>query len=100
MRSSTFDLFWLTALVAGVVYFSVDGWASRTGDNGVAALQNQIRSEQARLVALEAERNALRLKAQNLTGPEIDADLLDETIRAVFGVGRADEQLIKTPERF
>lgn len=100
MRSSTFDLFWLTALVAGIVYFSVDGWVARTGDNGLAALKMQIESERGRLETLEDERDALQLKTQGLAGPEIDADLLDETVRSVFGVGRQDEQLILKPENF
>lgn len=100
MRSSTFDLVWLTALVAGVVYFSVDGWVGRAGENGLSALEMQIGAERDRLGALEAERDALRLKTEGLSGADIDPDLLDETLRSVFGVGRADEKLILKPESF
>ncbi len=99
MRSSTTDLALLTMLAAGVAYFLVDGWFGASGRAGLGALEREIRVEERKIAELETARDALKRKTEALSGPSVDADLLDETARAAFGLARSDENLILAPDR-
>ncbi len=98
MRSATLDLVFLTALFAGTVYFGVDAWLGASGDVNSAPLREEIRTIEADIIELEQRREALEDKVGRLTGSEIDAELLDERLRAAFGVIAEDERLILEPE--
>lgn len=97
MRTSTFDLVFLTVLIAGAAYFTVDAWVGPSGAASMSALQETIDGAEARNAALRAQRDALASRVESLRGPDVDVDLLDERLRATFGLGRADERLIIAP---
>lgn len=97
MRSTTFDLTFVTLLGVLGVTFAVDGWFGTDGGAHLDDLRTEIAREEARIAALESERDRLDAMTRGLRGPEIDMDLLDERLRAAFGVGREDEALILAP---
>lgn len=98
MRSFTFDLALLTLLIGGVAYFLVDGLFGASGGGRIAALDAEIARLDADIMTLSMRRDALRRKVDGLSGDVVDADLFEETARATFGLGRADEMLILAPE--
>lgn len=97
MKSSTLDLVLLTALAAGLAYFSVDALFGEDGVRHVDELRAELHDRERKLTSLEAERAALASRVEALSGAEIDRDLLDERLRAVYGVGREDEVLLIPP---
>lgn len=97
MKSSTLDLVLLTALAAGLAYFSVDALFGEDGVRHVDELRGTLKQHEQKLTALEAERAALASRVEALSGAEIDRDLLDERLRAVYGVARDDEVLLIRP---
>ncbi len=99
MKSSTLDLVLLTALAAGLAYFSVDALFGEDGVRHVDELRGELSKREQTLTALEVNRAALASRVEALSGAEIDRDLLDERLRAVYGVGRDDEVLLQAPTR-
>lgn len=57
-------------------------------------LQDRTAQRQLRLVVLEVERVALQRRVGLLSGPAIDADILDEQVRKTLGWSRPDEIVI------
>lgn len=96
-RSTTFDVIFHTALLAGLVYFSVDAWSS--GQRLWSGLRADIYEKKAEIAELEARAEAFEAKIARLTGPTVDRELLDERLRAAYGVARADEVLLTPPAR-
>lgn len=99
MRSSTFDFVLLTALVAGLAYFSVDALVGSDGVNKVEALEEELAQHESALAQLEGARQALATRVDRLSGSEVDPDLLDERLRAAYGVAREDDRLLLAPAR-
>jgi cell division protein FtsB len=67
------------------------------GDRGLLAwrrLTEQIRTEDARLAALQAERRALTRKVSDLSPDHLDPDLLDERVRASLNLIAPNELVI------
>ncbi|MBX2857007.1 MAG: septum formation initiator family protein [Rhodobacteraceae bacterium] len=93
-RSTTLDLFFLTSLAAGLVAFAVDAYFGENGRLKMPALEADISLLQGEVAALETEKAALAAKAAALRGPEIDAELLEERLRAVHGVAHPRDVLI------
>lgn len=93
-RMTTLDLTLFAVFAAGLVYCAVDVVVGPSGRAQWSELRAEIRGVEGDIARLQTEKAALERKADALTGPEIDAELLDERLRAVFGVGRADERLL------
>ena len=67
------------------------------GDRGLAAWQRlaaEIHAEDARLAALRAERKTLERKVYDLSPEHLDADLLDERVRASLNLVAPNEIVI------
>lgn len=94
-RSATLDLVALTVFVAGLVYSG-----GRTAAE--LAAQSDLRADRRALTreveAIDAERARMERLVARLNGPEVDAELLEATLRRQLGVGRADEVLLIGPE--
>jgi cell division protein FtsB len=99
MRTSTFDLFVFSLLGAGIAYFLVDGFFGSTGRTEIARLEAQIAIKTSEVDFLLQQRNAVQKKNDDLRGPVIDTDLLDERLRAAFGLGTAEEFILISPEQ-
>jgi cell division protein FtsB len=68
------------------------------GDHGLAAFRDAEAEERrlsAELAALEAERAALFNQVLRLSDRYLDLDLLDERARAVLGLVREDELVVR-----
>lgn len=99
MRSTTLELALLSVLCASLVYVVVDMY---TGSSGIASrsdLRTETRQVQADINAAKAREAILTDKVTRLSGDRIDTDLLDEKLRATFGVVREDELLLIEPGR-
>ena len=98
-RSLTWDFVFVTVLVAGLAFLAVDVFFGDVGVDEKSGLRAERRALQAEIRELEAERDRLEARTRALIGPEVDRDLLDEQLRAKFGVGREDDALLVPPER-
>ena len=99
MRSTTIDVLLLTGLLAGLVYFLVDAFIGGSSAGWrQAELVREIEAKQAELVRLEEMRDTLEDRTQRLRGPVIDLELLDERLRAVFGIGHRRDVVLIAPE--
>ena len=96
-------LTWTQFLVPGGYIFLVGviaifAHSGLQGDHGLAAF-NEARAEAARmdaeLEALRAERMAMANKVERLSEKYLDLDLLEERARAVLGVVRDDELVVR-----
>ena len=96
-------LTWTQFLVPGGYIFLVGviaifAHSGLQGDHGLAAF-NEARTEAARmdaeLEALRAERIAMANKVERLSEKYLDLDLLEERARAVLGVVRDDELVVR-----
>ena len=70
------------------------------GDRGLIAwlqLTREIRTENAKLEAVRAQRQALDLKVSNLKPDHLDPDLLDERVRATLNLVAPGETVIMQP---
>ena len=70
------------------------------GDRGLIAwlrLTQEIRTESAKLEAVQAQRQALDLKVSNLKPDHLDPDLLDERVRATLNFVAPSETVIMQP---
>jgi cell division protein FtsB len=70
------------------------------GDRGLRAwllLTREIRTANANLEAVRAQRAALDLKASNLRPEHVDPDLLDERVRATLNFVSPDDIVIMQP---
>jgi cell division protein FtsB len=70
------------------------------GDRGLIAwlqLTREIRTENAKLEAVRAQRQALDLKVSNLKPDHLDPDLLDERVRATLNFVALGETVIMQP---
>lgn len=99
MRSTTLNLVLLTLLAAGVVYASIDAWLGPSGGMHRGALRAEIRELKREIADLRGESARLEAKTVRLSGQVVDRELLDERLRAVFGVAHADEMLLIEPRR-
>lgn len=94
-RRSRFTVLVLPALLAAVtVYF---GWQSTRGAYGEAPRQSLAVERAARereLAALVSERETLEERVLRLRTDALDADLLDERVRAQLNMARANELVI------
>lgn len=109
MKSTPWDLLFVTCMLAGLVYCAVDLAVGGSGLGRQAALRGEARALEVEIAALSAERDLLAERARRLIGHRldpatrarapiaIDLDLLDERIRDRFGVARADEVLLIPP---
>ena len=98
MRSTTIDLVFFTLLAAGLVYFSIDAWVGESGGVNIAPLERRIDRLENDIAEMSAAKEALATRNAGLKGSEIDQDLLDERLRAAFGVGDPDDALIIVPD--
>jgi cell division protein FtsB len=67
------------------------------GERGLQAWQRlarQLQAEDARLAALQVERNALDRKVADLSPGHLDPDLLDERVRATLNLVAPNELVI------
>lgn len=92
------DLFFFTLLAAGLVYFAVDAWLGPSGGIHIGPLQDEIGALEREVADLTEERDALAEKNAGLKGPVIDQDLLDERLRAVFGLVEENDAVLVTPD--
>ena len=83
-------------LLTGVI--AIFAHSGLQGDHGLAA-HREAEAEERRLrielSALGAEREALANKVLRLSGRHLDLDLLDERARAVLGLVREDELVVR-----
>jgi len=83
-----------------VTMWSATGYfliSAQTGDRGLAAKQEAREKTDAisrEIATLKAERTAWERKVAQLSGPEIDRDLLDERLRAMLGVAHKNDVVI------
>lgn len=96
IRSITLDLIAFTIFCAGLVY-SAGQAVSEIADQNV--LRDERRALRAEVAELEDMRERVRSQVDRMVGDQIDADMLDESVRRVFGYGRADEVLLIAPAR-
>lgn len=83
-------------LLAGVI--AIFAHSGLQGDHGLAASREAEAEERrlrAELVELAAEREALANKVLRLSDRYLDLDLLDERARAVLGLVREDELVVR-----
>ena len=82
-------------LIGLIIVFAHSGLQS---DHGLAAFReagSEERRLNADLEALVAEREHMRNKVRRLSESYLDLDLLDERARAVLGMVRADELIVR-----
>ena len=94
MRATTLDVALNTVMLASLVYFAVDAWLGPSGASHWPALRSEISVKKAEVERLERRAAALEAKIQRLTGPNVDRELLDERLRAAYGLGRRDDALL------
>ncbi|CAN5770375.1 septum formation initiator family protein [soil metagenome] len=83
------------AVIALLSYLS---FAALQGEYGLFRLfQVEAQALELRedVAALEAERRAVAILTRGLSAETLDLDLLDERARAVLGLGRPDEVLVR-----
>ncbi len=91
---------WAGALVGPVFGLSLTLYFAYNivvGDRGLAAwrrLAGELRAEDARLAALQAERKSLARKVSDLSPEHLDPDLLDERVRASLNLVAPNEVVI------
>lgn len=93
--SGVMGLIMSTLIIAGVGLF---GYAGLQGDYGMFRLfqvQAQEAQLQMQLDEITAERTALENRTRRLSNDYLDLDLLDERTRAVLGMARGDEIIIR-----
>lgn len=96
MRSTTLDLFFLTVLAAGLVYFAVDAWFGASGGWQSVELRAEIERLESEIETIEEQRVEIDAKIRRLSGAQIDPELLDERLRAVLGVlGENDAYILE-----
>ncbi|MDF1719872.1 MAG: septum formation initiator family protein [Minwuia sp.] len=96
MKRSTYISKWLP-LVLGALCVGYFGFHATWGDRGLLAtrhLQERTAERQLRLAELEADRVVLQRRVGLLSGPAIDADILDEQVRKTLGWSRPGEIVI------
>lgn len=94
MRTGTVDLIFVTAMAAGMVYFTVGAMFGETGGARIDPLNHDIDGLEREIRDLTAERDALAHRNAALAGPEIDLDLLEERLRAAHGLADPRDALI------
>ncbi|HXC91008.1 MAG TPA: septum formation initiator family protein [Stellaceae bacterium] len=91
---------WARALVGPACGLALTGYFAHNlviGDRGLLAwrrLTEQLHAENARLAALQAEREAMTRKVSDLTPDHLDPDLLDERVRATLNLVAPNELVI------
>ena len=83
-------------LLTGVI--AIFAHSGLQGDHGLAAFREAEAEERrlrAELAELQAEREALANKVLRLSDRFLDLDLLDERARAVLGLVREDELVVR-----
>jgi cell division protein FtsB len=83
-------------LLTGVI--AIFAHSGLQGDHGLAAFRKaeaEERGLRAELAELRAEREALANKVLRLSDRYLDVDLLDERARAVLGLAREDELVVR-----
>ncbi len=96
MNRSTRISRWLP-LVLGALCVGYFGFHATWGDRGLLAtrdLQDRTEERLLHLAELAADRVALQRRVGLLSGPSIDADILDEQVRKTLGWSRPDEIVI------
>lgn len=82
-------------LIGLIIVFAHSGLQS---ENGLAAFREagvEERRLKAELDALIIERKKIQNKVQRLSETNLDLDLLDERARAVLGLARQDEMIVR-----
>ena len=82
-------------LIALIIVFAHSGLQS---DNGLAAFReagSEERRLKSELDALTAQRKHIENKVNRLSEASLDLDLLDERARAVLGLAREDEMIVR-----
>lgn len=77
-----------------VAYF---GFHAAYGERGLVSwrgLEADAAERQTRLAELEARRKVIERRVALISGPDIDGDILEEEVRAMFGWTRPDEIVI------
>ena len=82
------------ALTGYFAYHLVEG---ERGFKAWLRLNREIRTATANLEAVRAQRTAMELKVSNLRPEHVDADLLDERIRATLNLVSPDDVVIMQP---
>ena len=83
-------------LLVGVI--AIFAHSGLQGDHGLAAFRDasvEERRLQTELSSVEAERSAMENKVRQLSDRYLDLDLLDERARAVLGLVRKEEIIIR-----
>ncbi len=91
-------LLWPSVAALLFIYFA---WHAVQGDRGLLAfaqMQNQLYQQQQELAQLEAERVRLSDRVEKMRPETLDADLLEERVRAVLGQANADELIVLQPQ--
>lgn len=87
----------LLPILVGAALVAYFGFHAAYGERGLVswrALEAEAAERQARLEALEARRQVVERRVALVSGPEIDGDILEEEVRAMFGWTRPDEIVI------
>ena len=82
-------------LVGGIVVFAHSGLQGTHGLSAYREAGEQERRLRAELASLRTRREALENKVERLSARRLDLDLLDERARAVLGLVREDELVIR-----
>lgn len=82
-------------LVVGIGYNVAMTFNAEDGLRMKSALNAQIVAEREELAALEARRDDLSDKADRLMSASLDQDLLEERVRAVLGLVRPGEYMVR-----
>jgi cell division protein FtsB len=83
--------------VLGVALFGYFAYHLVEGDRGLLAwrqLTDELRAEKTRLAGLQAQREALARRTDNLKPDHLDRDLLDERVRASLELAAPNEVVI------
>lgn len=94
---------WALAAVTPAVFLGLVGyfgWQATQGDRGLqsyAVRQGQLRTEQAELARVSAERDAWERRAAGLKTQRLDRDTLDERARAMLNVADPADIVVPYP---
>lgn len=80
--------------LTAVVYF---GYHTVQGDRGLFAwwrVKQEVRQAEETLTALQAERDRLDHRVQQLRPDHLDPDMLEERARVMLNMGRDDEVIV------
>lgn len=92
------DTLALLLVASAVVYFSIDAWLGASGGVHIGPLARDTRVLEAEIQELSEQRDALHRKIDQLSGEEVDPELLDERLRRATGKIAPNDVILSGPD--